>query len=595
MTQNYDVTLAGNGYMLVPPPERPGTAVASYRLNVTPFKPVSVRAGIRDWLAPVSAHDETRWRSDSFVPELSGYGTVRGLVLGPAVRATAIFTNQIAAWAVMGGVLYISTGVTLAKVTLTGGLNISGVAVVGTTAGAITGMFVSTGRLYLALAAPATSYASTDGVTITAAPGTVVGTQGFGYANGTWLVSRTSPNTLAASIDGGATWSYFAVEGAIRSVLTTGRAVLIFHAAGVDELTGAWVTTTTGGTTTTSANFLLAPLVHTTAAGTFGDYYWAVDFNGQVHTWFGGTVCVLDRSTITGGRLVAVDAAPRGGPVAAVVSGGRLWVAVQNSQYELWSSDGARWVRHLAGGPLTIALLASLAGIAFDADVLLFQTGTNSAQALLTQSLSHTAYPAVAGVVVGGPWDAGTPDDAKTWTEVEVGYNVPDRAAAPSGSVQIETSVNGGTTYANAGTTPITSGTGGTIRVPLAGVSGEMLTVRVTWTPTANGVGFRLVSVYANGWELSAAPATKRWSLRLRCSDKLLRRDGSVDVRTGEAMRAALIGLAAGAPVAYADLDYDANPITQTVRVVEVDEASRRGDGTHFWESEMAVTLEAIT
>jgi len=69
-----------------------------------------------------------------------------------------------------------------------------------------------------------------------------------------------------------------------------------------------------------------------------------------------------------------------------------------------------------------------------------------------------------------------------------------------------------------------------------------------------------------------------------------------MDARTGEAMRAALIGLASsGAPVAYQDLDYDANAITQTVRVVEVEEAVRRGDGSHFWESEVLVALEAIT
>ena len=456
-------------------------------------------------------------------------------------------------------------------------------------------MFVSTGRLYLALAAPATSYASTDGVTITAASGTQTGTQGFGYANGTWLVIRTSANTLAGSIDGGATWTYLQTEGAIRTALATGRTALIFHAAGVDELTGQWVTATSGGTTTTTWNGTLAPLLRAAGAGAAGDFLWAVDYGGHVYLWHNGTVRLLDRSSITGGRLTDVDG-PRGTGVAATVAAGRLWVAVVTSQYELWSYDGARWVRHMAGGAVTVALLTSVAGIATDADVLLFQAATGYAQALLTQAVGHTAYPASTGAVTCGPWDAGRPDSAKTWTEVEVIWNVPDRAGAPSGTLLIETSVNGGASYTSAGTTAISGGTGGTIRATLTGVSGETLTVRVTWTPSANGVGFRLLAVYANGWELPAAPAAKRWALRLRCSDKLLRRDGSVDSRTGEAMRAALVGLAAtGAPVIYADLDYDANPVSQTVRVIEAEESARRGDGTHFWESEIAVTLEAIT
>jgi len=594
MTANYDVMLNGAGYMLVPPPEAvraTGTGGANYRLDVIPFKPAVVRTGIRDWALPLSPHDETRWRADSLLPELSGYGTVRGLVLGPAVRALPVATYQISAVAVFAGSLYFSVGTTLAAITLTSGA-VGSYRTVGIAAGAITGMWVSTGRLYLALASPATSYASTDGATIVNAPGTVVGALGFGYASGTWMVSRNTASTLAASIDGGATWTYWQVEAAIRSVLTTGRAALIFHAAGVDELTGSW---TTSGSVTT-ANFTLTPLVHTTGAGTSGDYAWAADYNGHLYTWFGGTVCVLERSTITGGRLVALDGAPRGSAVAAVVAAGRLWVAVITSQYELWSSDGVRWVRHAIGVP--VALLGSLAGIASDVDVLLFPAGGGAltTQGLLTQALGHTAYPAANGNVVCGPWDAGKPDDAKTWTEIEVGWGVPERAPLPSGTLFVETSVNGGGTYSAAGGTVITSGTGGTIRQALSGVSGATLMVRVTWTPTANGVGLRIFSIYANGWEISAAPAVMRWQLRVRCSDKLLNRLGNVDARSGEAMRATLIALAkSGGPVAYQDYDYDANAVSQTVRVVEIDEASRRGDGTHFWESEVNVTLEAIT
>ena len=599
MTQNYDVMLNGAGYMLVPPPEtgRTSGAGSNYRLDVVPFKPTGVRTGIRDWLAPLTAHDETRWRADGMVPELSGYGTAGGLVIGPALRAVfaaGVFTLGC----IFNGALYLGIGANLYRVTVAAGA-VTNIALVGSVAsgGAITGMWVWNARLYLATAAPATTYSGTDGVTVVAATGTATAAFGFGYGRANWLVQRTVPGGLQASYDGGGTWSYFQVEGTIRAALTTGKSALIFHTAGIDELSGLFVDRLVSGSTVTSFEGSILPLVRTVGAGAAGDYAWATDFGGHVYTWFGGTVCRVERSTITGGRVIGVMGAPRGTPLAAVAAAGRLWVSLMaGSACELWSYDGTRWVRHLSSAGTVLQLLTSIAGIASDTEVITQRVSDGTMYSLLTQAAGHTSYPATAGNVVCGPWDGGKPDDAKTWTECEIVWHVPDRAAAPSGAVLVETSVNGGVSWVTAGTTAITGGTGGTIRQALAAVSGETLSLRVTWTPTANAVGFRLVSVYANGWELPAAPVTRRWSLRLRCTDKLLTRAGNVDARTGEAMRAALIGLASsGAPVGYQDLDYDANAITQTVRVVEVEEAVRRGDGTHFWESEVLVALEAIT
>ena len=599
MTQNYDLVLNGAGYMLVPPPEtaRTSGSGSTYRLEVTPFKPAGVRTGIRDWQAAPGGDDGTRWRSDGMVPEVSGYGTVPGVVIGPAVRQLVSIGVVMSAVCVFNGALYMASANVLYRVTLSGGA-FSSLALVGTVAaGNVTALWVWNGRLYLAIAAPGTTYASTDGTTIVSASGTATGYLGFGYGRANWLCQRDVTGGLRASYDGGTTWQFWQVEGAIRSVLQTGKSVLVFHAAGIDEISGSYVDTTTGGTTTTSWNGAILPLVRTVGAGTFLDYQWAADFGGRVYTWFGGTVCTVERLTITGARLVPVAGAPRGAAIAATVAGGRLWVALSAGAYELWSYDGSRWVRHYTGSGIVPGLLASLAGIATDAEVLLLQAVAGYIEGLLTQSLAQTAYPAAVGSVTCGPWDGGKPDDAKTWTEVEIVWNLPERVAGlPSGAVLVETSVNGGATWAVAGTAAITAGTGGTIRQALSGVSGETLAVRVTWTPTANATAFRLLSVMANGWVLPATPAARRWEARVRCSDKLLRRDGTVDSRTGEAMRAALLALAGtGAPVPYQDLDYDANPVTTTVRVVTLAESARRGDGTHFWESDVALTLEAIT
>jgi len=342
VTQNYDVMLNGAGYMLVPPPEtgRTSGAGSNYRLDVVPFKPTGVRTGIRDWLAPLTAHDETRWRSDGMVPELSGYGTAQGLVIGLAMRGV-FAAGVLTLGCIYNGALYVAIAANLYRVTLTAGA-VTGMTLVGSIGGTITGMWVWSARLYLAAASPATTYYSTDGVTLPAAPGTATGAFGFGYGRANWLIQRDTVASMRASYDGGATWFFFQVEGSIRSVLQTGKSVLVFHAAGIDEINGSFVDSVVAGSTTTTFQGSVLPLVRTVGAGAANDYLWVCDFGGHVFTWFVGTVCVVERSTITGGRVVPVLGAPRGAPLAAVAAAGRLWVTLMaGSACELRRHDPA--------------------------------------------------------------------------------------------------------------------------------------------------------------------------------------------------------------------------------------------------------------
>ncbi len=84
--------------------------------------------------------------------------------------------------------------------------------------------------------------------------------------------------------------------------------------------------------------------------------------------------------------------------------------------------------------------------------------------------------------------------------------------------------------------------------------------------------------------------------MKLKVTDKLVKRDGSVDARSGETMLQALRSLAqSGRPVTFQDIDADLATMTHTIRVLELKETERKGDGTHFLESHVALTFAAIT
>jgi hypothetical protein len=101
--------------------------------------------------------------------------------------------------------------------------------------------------------------------------------------------------------------------------------------------------------------------------------------------------------------------------------------------------------------------------------------------------------------------------------------------------------------------------------------------------------------VYASGWVIGDTPKEERWILTLKCTDKLITRDGSVDARTGEQQLQALRALAqSGGTFAFQDIDYDLSARNVTCRIVDLMEKERKGDGIHFLESQVALTLSAV-
>ncbi len=203
-----------------------------------------------------------------------------------------------------------------------------------------------------------------------------------------------------------------------------------------------------------------------------------------------------------------------------------------------------------------------------------------------------------------GPLDAGQGDTVKTWTQTVIDWSLalqPSQRsppANPGGTLLVETSSDDGLTWATQGMVIVAAGATGKqeiVALGPAGIEAQRLLVRVTWTPTSAYAAFQIDGIWASGWAIADAPHRETWTMKLKVTDKLVKRDGSVDARSGETMLGALRSLAqSGRAVTFQDIDADLAATTRTVRVLELKETERKGDGTHFLESNIALTLAAI-
>lgn len=604
MPTNYDLTLDGQGYMLAPGQGQSG----AYRYTVETAAPAPVRTGIPHFAAPAGGNDATRWWSRGLMPELPSPAGAGGLVLAPAlVTAGASIGTPTATnthGAVYGGTVYLAVGANLYAITTTtsGGRQVySGVTLVGGVAGAITGMATVNDLLVLACAAPATSVVTYDGATFLNDPNTPARTV-WGYANALWLAQRDRPALIQATTDGGISWSYWALDAAVRCAVSTGGFCLVGTAGAIWKITGRFAEGLSGGNTVVLFNGTVAPLVALSGGGNPDDLAWLVSYRGEVYTWAGGTVQRLAGSGASAHLAPVVDA-PRGIALGACVAGDRLVVCWSGggplgagSGIAAW--DGTRWATLTWSASVVPCNPVGTGGLLADGHALFFLAGSASLGRLELPMVEPTRTPAASGSVVCGPWDAGAGGRTKTWATVIAAWSlVPGAGTSPGGTLIAETSADSGATWAAAGTETVAAGTrAGVARFALTNTTAERLAVRLTWTPVSMYAGFRLTGVWADGAALPVLPAGETWTVRVRCGDGVARRDGSPDTtRTGAQMRVTLATLAAsGRVVTLRDLDDDLHPASRTVRVVALSETTRRGDGAHFWESDVTLTLTAV-
>jgi hypothetical protein len=606
MPQLYDIVLDGAGYMLVPGTyeyRAEGAAVTPVRAGVPSFAQAYARA---QHSPAVADRDDARWTAVGMRPAPLGLGTEPGRLLlaaseaAPTLAGVSPFDANSQA-IVYGGEVYFSQGASLYKVVRSGG-NWSGVALVGNAAGTITGMAVINNLLYMACAPPATTmsnYAGSGPIVNTPAASAALIWQ---YAQGIWRSKGNDPTTIAGSIDGGATWAQWQLDSAVRAAApwhgraTGGGVHLIATQYMLWELAGQW----SGSPALFSGT--VSPLWSGLGGGGADDFAWLVPFGGVMYTWYAGTVHRWD-----GARLEPVPGAPRGVTTGGCVAGGVLCVAAQDpatGYATLACYDGLRWFVLARGNTRVWINPQGTNGAIGDGQLLAFASGANVLSRWALPVSGFSSAPAASGSVTIGPLDAGAGDAMKTWTAVVVAWSLAQYPSArnppanPGGALLVETSADDGLNWTAQGTVTVAANaTGNQERVALggAGVAAPRLMARVTWTPASAYAAFQLDGIWAEGWQIAGAPHREAWEMKLKISDKLVVHDGSVDARSGETMLAALRALAqAGRPVTFKDMDYDLSPVTRTVRVTGFAEAARKGDGAHFLEAQVAVTLTAV-
>lgn len=606
MAQTYDIVLDGAGYMLV---------LGAYEYRVEGAEATPVRAGVPSFAqayaraqhAPaVVDRDEARWTAVGMRPAPLGLGTEPGRLIltagevAPTLGGVSPFDANSQA-ILYGGEVYFSLGASLYRVTRSSG-NWSGVTLIGGAAGTITSMAVVGNLLTMACAPPATTmstYAGSGAIANTPAASAALVWQ---YAQGLWRSKGNDPTTISGSIDGGATWTQWQLDSVVRAVApwhgraTGGGVLLIATQYMLWELAGQW----TGSPAAFSGT--VSPLWSGLGGGGADDFAWLVPFEGLVYTWYAGTVHRWD-----GARLEPVPGAPRGVTAGGCVAGGTLCVSAQDpatGYTTLACYDGLRWFVLARGNTRAWTNPAGTNGVIGDGQLLAFAAGANVLSRWALPVAGFSAAPVASGGVTVGPLDAGAGDAVKTWTAVVIDWSLAQHPsqrtppANPGGTLLVETSADDGLTWTAQGTVTVAANaTGKQERVALgaAGVEAHRLMARVTWTPTSAYAAFQIDGVWVEGWRIAAAPHRETWRLKLEITDKLVQRDGSVDARSGETMLAALRALAqAGRTAAFQDIDYDLAPVTRTVRVADLQETTRKGDGAHFLEAQVAVTLLAV-
>ncbi|MHB8645875.1 MAG: hypothetical protein ACYDAR_08835, partial [Thermomicrobiales bacterium] len=320
------------------------------------------------------------------------------------------------------------------------------------------------------------------------------------------------------------------------------------------------------------------------------------------YTWYAGSVYHWD-----GVRLEPLVGAPRGVTNGGCVAGGTLCVSTTDpaTGYTTLSCyDGVRWFNLARGNARLWANLFGSGGIIGDGHLLAFAQGAAILSRWALPVSGFSSAPVASGSVTVGPLDGGQGDAVKTWIQVVIDWSLAAQPsqrpppANPGGTLLVETSVDDGLTWATQGTVTVAVGATSKQEIVTLGTTGleaQRLLARVTWTPTSAYAAFQLDGIWATGWTIADTPHRETWTMNVKVTDKLVKRDGSVDARSGETMLQALRSLAqSGRTATFQDIDTDLGGASRTVRVLEMKETERKGDGTHFLESHVALTLGAI-
>jgi hypothetical protein len=200
--------------------------------------------------------------------------------------------------------------------------------------------------------------------------------------------------------------------------------------------------------------------------------------------------------------------------------------------------------------------------------------------------------------------DAGEPDKLKAWRKIGATFAAPEirgnTGSNDAVTVTLSYSLDGGLTWTAAASQTVNDPA--LLRVltleaeiASAVAVSRFLQLRVQWSSVLDWAPV-LTAVWAE-YELLGVPARRRrWQMALKTGDDLVRRDGTVDPRTGRQQIADLwAAWSSAATVQLKDIDYDADPTVRNVRIIGIrEEVPKPSDAGRWGASVVQLTLVEV-
>ncbi len=375
-----------------------------------------------------------------------------------------------------------------------------------------------------------------------------------------------------------------------RAVIAT-RSALWLLGGRADPATGKWIGEPD-------------PLFSHGAWSETDDFLFLASFGGKLYTWLNGQVMEWNPnggSTKQGWRSTGLEGRTCYG---GTIAGNVLVVSLRNRAgvYEVWAFDGTGWWLMKSTTAAARIWPVHLAG-AGNIDLVAFRNG-DSAVAYDIYRMIHRdpVYHGYAssGTFVTSLLDAGQRDADKAWRALGAVFATPvvrgNAASTDPVSLTLRYSVDGGTTWiiADSLTTADPEDRTIVLRADLtsAAALSRFLQIQVEWTSVSDWAPV-LTGVWAEYAIFDQPARRRRWSLQIMAQERVIQRDGSLAVRSGrEQIEALWTAWQSGQSVSFADIDFDTEPVTRQVRIVDIEEhVSKPSDASRWGESSVRLGL----
>lgn len=351
------------------------------------------------------------------------------------------------------------------------------------------------------------------------------------------------------------------------------------------------------------------------------DYRLFTGFGGRIFAWLAGGVQEYNpsgdragwKSTGLNGRRCF------GGTVAA----GWLLVSIESEDgdNEIWAYDGTGWwcvdsqtinPNILTGwwcNPISIGSGPSLNDPGGFMNVLFFTHGSTTcsqfrlADQWQTDGTYLSNYNTNSSRAITSMIDAGERDKTKAWRKLGAVFASPVVLGNPLSvdalDVALDYSIDAGQSWVTVQSSPRSPNSLANMNFvlegALAGVTSRFIKLRVTWSSALDWAPI-LVGMWVE-YEVLDNPARRRkWNLRITARDQEINRDGQVFTKTGrELIEDLWAAWESDTPMTFRDIDYDADPVQRTVRIVGISEAvAQPADANHWGHSTITLNLVEV-